>query len=494
VAIELRPYQNNGITAVKRVLASGKRKPILVAPTGSGKTVVASAIIESAVSKGKRVLFLAHRIELISQAAMKLAQFGIEHRVIAPSDAIRRIKIQQFRELGRSYVNNGAPVAVGTVQTVSRRLAMLPPDIIIIDECHLSIAPTYQKCVAEFPRAIVLGLTATPTRLDGRGLGEMYDAMVKLAEPQEIADMGFLVPMRFFAAAHLPDLSGIKRVRGDYDQRTLADAVDKPALIGDAVEHYRRLAHGRPAMAFCVSVKHAVDTAAAFVAAGYRAVAVSGETNDDERAGHITGLAAGTVDVVCNCALYIEGLDCPVIACIILLAPTQSLPRYLQSVGRGSRPAPGKRDCIVLDHAGNCRRHGFPYGSREWSLDGAVTRTREADDEPDVTVTTCPECFTVHEPAPTCPSCGYMYPAKVRKLIQEDGELVEITASEQMRLRLEQEEAKRRESLERKREDAKADTLESLIELGKKRGYKFPKLWAEKLWAARQNRKAAFTK
>lgn len=492
MGIELRPYQVNGIAEVKRVLSSGKRAPILIAPTGSGKTVVASAIIESAVSKGKRVLFLAHRIELISQAAMKLAQFGIEHRVIAPSDAVRRMKIQQFRELNRSYVNPLAAVSVGTVQTVSRRLAMQPPDIIIIDECHLSIAPTYQKCVAEFPRAIVLGLTATPTRLDGRGLGEMYDAMVKLAEPQEIADMWFLVPMRFFAAAHLPDLSGIKKVRGDYDQKGLAEAVDKPALIGDAVDHYRRVARGRPAMAFCVSIKHAEDTAAAFVAAGYRAVATSGNTSDDDRAGHIAGLANGTIDVVCNCALYIEGLDCPVISCIILLAPTQSLPRYLQSVGRGSRPAPGKRDCIVLDHAGNCRRHGFPYDSREWSLDGAVTRTRSASDEPDVTIATCPECFTVHEPAPQCPACGYIYPAKVRKLIQEEGELVEITASEQVRLKLEQEEAKRRESLERKRQEARADTLDALIELAKSRGYRYPEAWAKHRIAGRA-RKKAFT-
>jgi len=490
--IALRPYQTNGINAVRHELKTGAKSIVLVAPTGAGKTVVASAIIDGAVNRGRGVLFLAHRLELVSQAAMKLATFGIKHRVMSHEGDVRMMKIAQWKQLGSHYIDPTSRVVVGTIQTVSRRLDKLStPDIIIIDECHLSIANTYQKICDEFPKSVIIGLTATPTRTDGRGLGEMYERIVKLANPQDIADMGFLVPMRFFAAKYMPNLSGIKTVRGDYDQRELANEMDKPMLIGDAVEHYRRIAHGRPAMAFCVSVKHAEDVAAQFRQIGYKAVAVSGDTDSETRNKAISGLADGSVEIVCNCALYIEGLDQPVISCIILLAPTKSLSRYLQSVGRGSRPANGKADCIVLDHAGNCQRHGFPYDEREWSLDGKVQNTRSANNDEDaVTIRTCTECYHVHEPAPICPACGFVYPIAQRKLAVEDGELVELTKAAQDQMRLQAELAKQAEQRERKREQGKAQTLDDLIALGHQRGFRFPKQWAQKIWDARQNKRA----
>lgn len=436
--MNLRPYQTNALQAVRGAYRIGKRAPILVAPTGSGKTVMAASVIEGAVSKGRRVLFLAHRFELVAQAAMKLANCGIKHRVVAPQASVRQIMVDQFRALGRSFVDHSSLVAVGTVQTQSRRLSdvVYPPDIIIFDECHLSIAPSFQKVCEEFPNALLLGLTATPTRLDGKGLGRdaggLYDDLIVLCQPDMLLGQGFLVPCRFFGASERLDMSGVKTVRGDYDQQQVAEMVDKPKLIGDALDHWQRLAKGRPTIAFCASIQHAEDVAGQFKAAGFRAVAVSGDTDSAERQKAVAALGRGEIDVLCNCALYIEGLDQPAISCVMLLTPTQSLTRYLQSVGRGLRTHPGKSDCIVLDHAGNIYTHGHPFEAREWTLDGAQKGKRAANDnEPGVDrIMTCSRCFTIHLPAPECPTCGHQYPVRERKLETTDGELQELTSDQ----------------------------------------------------------------
>ena len=478
--MQLRSYQIEGINRVRHEFKTGAKSVILVAPTGSGKTVVSSDVMRSAVRKGSKVLFLAHRIELIAQTCDKLSAFDLEHNIYAPEKDITAIRHKQVRKYGKSRVDPFASIAVGTVQTVSRRLDKITePDLIIIDETHLAIANSYQKICNAFPRARILGLTATPCRLDGRPLGEMFERITVLASPQEIQEMGFLVPMRYFSAAETVDLSKIKTTMGDYDKKQLSEEMEKPKLIGNAVNHYKKLAHGRPAIAFCCSVKHAEATAAEFRQAGYKATAVSGESSSDERNAAIAGLATGEYDVVCNCGLYIEGLDQPCISCVILLAPTKSLSRYLQSVGRGSRPANGKKDCIILDHAGNVLRHGFAYDDREWSLDGAKKKTRKRDsDEQDINIVTCKECFAIYEKElDRCPACGTLQPKpKARQIQQEDGELVEIDPLIMRAQRL--------------NENRSARTLEQLIELGRSRGYKHAEAWGRKQIEIREKYRA----
>jgi len=430
----------------------------------------------------------------------------VTHRVVAPSNVIRSIKIAQFRAFGRSFVDNTSKTIVGSVQTIVRRFNEISdPDLIILDEAHHVVADTmWGKVLDQYPKALGLKVTATPQRLDRKGLGKgeggYADTMIEGPPMAWLIEHGYLSQYKMMTTAMLPDLSGIRTRMGDYDPKQVEKRMDKPAIIGDAISHWRKHANVLCTVVYCVSIKASADVAAQFRASGITAEHFDGDTPEDDRVRIVRDFADGKIQVLCNVGLLTEGFDLASIAqkevtidCVVDLAPTQSLTLYIQKVCRCLRPRVGKV-AVILDHVGNYLRHGLPDMEREWSLEGDKKRKRSASDEPDVTIATCPECFTVHEPAPVCPGCGYMYPAKVRKLIQEDGELVEITASEQMRLRLEQEEAKRRESLERKREDAKADTLESLIELGKKRGYKFPKLWAEKLWAARQNRKAAFTK
>lgn len=466
--MQLRQYQINGINALRTELRAGYKSVVLVAPTGSGKTVVSSEVMRSSVSRNKRVLFLAHRLQLIKQTCEKLCEFDLTHKIYAPEKDIKLIRARQFRKFNKTHIDPFANIAVGTVQTVSRRLDKIEePDLIIIDETHLAIANTYQKIIEAFPDATVLGLTATPERLDGRGLGELYQRIVVLASPKEIADMGFLVPFRAFSASEVVNLANIKISMGDYDKKQLAEEMEKPRLIGNAVSHYKKLAHGRPTIAFCVSVRHAEQTAEAFRQAGYKAIAVSADSSEQEREDAIDGLANGNYDIVCNCGLYIEGMDQPCISCVILLAPTKSLSRYLQSVGRGSRPANGKTDCIILDHAGNVLRHGFPYDDREWSLEGAKKKSRgKKDDEPEVNIVTCKECFAIFEKELShCPACGTEVPKpKGREIAQEDGELVEIDPNIL--------------KIQRKQENRAARTLEELIALGRSRNYAKPESWA----------------
>jgi len=349
---------------------------------------------------------------------------------MAQSESVRQMQIDQFKALGRSYVNQTAPVMVGMVQTAFRRIPKLmesPPDLIIVDECHLSISNTYKTIIDAFKASRVVGLTATPVRLSGEGMGAIYDDMVVLCQPQELLDMGFLVPVRAFGSPIQPDLSSVKTRMGDFSQGELSEAMDKSVLIGNAVEHYIKHANGKRAIAFCVSVAHADHVASEFRIAGLRAVSVNGDTEGSERSDAIKKLASGELDVVANCGLYIEGLDCPSIECVIDLAPTQSLTRFLQKIGRGLRtsPATGKESLICLDHANNFSRHGHPYDDREWSLEGRKKKPKNS--EPDVTVQTCQKCFAMYRPQPACPVCGHQAEQKQRKGPEEvEGDLVEI--------------------------------------------------------------------
>jgi superfamily II DNA or RNA helicase len=484
--INLRPYQIDAINACRESLRAGHKAPIIVAPTGSGKTICASEIIRAAEAKGKSTLFLAHRFELVSQASLKLASFDIAHNIIAPEQSVRQIKVEHFRAFNRSFVDHRSKTDIGTVQTKARRLETFKKsyDNLIIDECHLSIAPSYKKVIAAYPKAILVGLTASPTRLDGKGLGlhcgGLYDDLILLCQPQKLIDDGFLVPFRFFASpAPIQDVSSVKIVNGDYDQNKIAEIMNRPTITGDAIDHYRKLAHKRPAMIFCANIKHADDTALQFKSAGYNAVSVSGNSTAQERKAAIDGLSNGSVDVVCNAMLYIEGLDCPIISCIILLAHTQSLTRFMQSCGRGGRPYKNKEDCIVLDHVGNCLRHGFPSDDREWSLDGA--KKRRKNEVAPVSVMRCHVCYAMFKNGSHCPQCGAaMVAGAVRREIKQvEGTLVEITP-----------EQRKAQQIARRLDIRKCRTYEELLAYAEQQGYQYPSAWSRKQLSIREQYKS----
>lgn len=441
--MSLRPHQQQALDDLRAAYRAGKRAPVLVAPTGSGKTHTSAQIIRSAVQRGNRVWFMAHLREILDATSAKLTAEGIEHGFIMS---------------GRDY-NPAFPVHVVSVQTAARRLGALErPHLIVVDECHLAVAETYRKVITDAGSPMLLGLTATPVRLDGRGLVEMFDALVPTCSTQHLIDAGLLAPIRYYAPSR-PDLSGVRTVAGDYAQGEVADAMNRPTITGDAVAHYAKLAHGRPCVVFCTNVRHAEDTAEAFRAAGYRALAISGESQSEDRDRALRGLSDGSLDVVVNCQLWVAGVDCPSIGCVVLLAPTKSVTKYLQSVGRGLRTAPGKTDLIVLDHAGNAYQHGLPTEAREWSLEGVKRRSR-ADGDVE-SVRQCERCYFVFPPAPVCPSCGHAHQPKQTKIQQCEGELEQLT------------EVKR----EKRREVGKARTIGDLIQIAKERNYAMGWVW-----------------
>lgn len=462
----LRPYQQTLADEVRTAYRLGYRCPLVVASTGAGKTVLFSYITHGAALRDNPVLITAHRKEIIKQISLSLARFGVEHQVIAAPAVTRSIKVAHFKAFGRSFVSMSSTTMVGSVQTVVGRFDIIDATLqrtaaktgrpakllIVMDEGHHVVEDTQWGKVMDryYTEAGGRGLivTASPERLDGRGLGAGHggyaDTMLEAPPMQWLIENGFLSPYRIFTAAQKLDLTGVRTRMGDYVAADLEVRLDKPSITGDAIQHYRSHADNMRAVVFCVSVSHSQHVAAEFQAAGIPAAHIDGSIDDSERDKAITDFADGKVMVLTQVNLVSEGFDLASIAqkdvtidCLIDLAPTESLVNAMQRWGRALRPAPGKT-AIILDHAGNVFRHGLPDDVREWSLEGRKKKKRSAandNDEQDVKISTCTQCFTIHRPAPECPTCGHVYPLKERKVEQHEGELVELAAEQLEALR-----------------------------------------------------------
>lgn len=391
--ITLRDYQSAAVDQIRHAYRQRTRRVLLVLPTGGGKTIVFCWIAEAMAASGKRVAILVHRQELIEQVSMALSAMGVAHGVIAAG-----------------YPPNDASVQIASVATLARRLdkGIRPFDLIITDECHHAVAGQWQAVLASMPDAYSLGVTATPQRLDGRGLGAAYEVMVQGPTVAELTAAGHLVPPRVFAPPERLDLSGVKVRGGDYAAGQLAEFMSAGGLVGNAVAHHRRLAFGRPAVAFCANIGHSQMVATRFREAGIAAAHVDGTTDPSERRRLIGALGTGELRVLTNVDLVGEGVDVPVIGAVLLLRPTRSVARYLQSVGRALRPASGKVDAIVLDHAGCTLVHGLPDAPRSWTLaDQPALRPAGRTKAPGDCLRQCQGCGAF-EPAgtPTCQTCG----------------------------------------------------------------------------------------
>ena len=450
----LRSYQELAITQLRGALAQHSRA-LLVMPTGSGKTVVFSEICRLADNKSRKVLILVHRRELVKQASDKLTKAGVKHGIIAAG----------FKPSAHS-------VQVASVQTLARRLrtVSIEPDLIIIDECHHAVAGSWDKIIGHFSDAKIIGVTATPSRLDGRGLGSHFSTLISGPSVEQLTKLGFLSQHRVFAPPVIADLKNVKTRAGDYANDQLSAAMDRPTITGDAISHYARLADGLPAIAFCCSVAHAESVCEAFNAAGYRAKLVTGKMKMEERDEAISGLADGRTQILCSVDVVSEGTDVPAVSAAILLRPTQSEALYLQQVGRILRPQPGKI-AIVLDHVGSTVKHGFVDDLRHWSLNSKPKRKK--NDEPAPSVRQCPMCFAAFKPQPACPCCGFEFPVKPkRQLTQREGELREMRRQDAIERR------------EKRQEQGRARTLPELLALAKKKGYKPG--WAYKIFYGRK--------
>jgi superfamily II DNA or RNA helicase len=403
--VTLRPRQQKAIADLQAAYRAGHKAPVLIAPTGFGKTHTAVSIIESAIQRGNRVWFLAHLAEILNDTTARLTKASIPHG--------------QIRAGHPSEYHH--PVQVVSLQTAVRRTDLPRPDLIIIDECHLAVASSYRKIVEATGNPPLLGLTGTPERLDGRGLGEIFDVLVPTCFTAELIADKLLAPVQVYSFPAPQGINSLDRRAGDYDQGQAAKLLDRPAIVGDALDHWQRLCHGRRGVAFCSTVAHAQSVAEQWRAAGYSALAVSGGSDDAERREAIDGLRAGRLDFVACAQLWIAGVDVPEIDAVVWLRPTQSVTAWLQGIGRGLRIAPGKQNLIVMDHCGNTHRLGFPTDHREWSLEGRQKRQAEAAPS----VRTCPECYAaLPTTTQVCPCCGHEFTAEENLAPRQvDGEL-----------------------------------------------------------------------
>lgn len=464
--LTLRDYQQKGVDAIRKIFVAGKRSPLYVLPTGGGKTVVFSYIAINTAARAKRVLVLVHRIELLRQTSAKLVESNVEHGLI-----------------NANFTPNPlASVQIASVQTLVRRLdkTRLDYDLVIVDEAHHAVANTWKKILNKMPGARVLGVTATPIRGDGSGLSDMFDSMIVGPTIRELTERGHLVPSVVYAPTSKLDLSKVKIVQGDYDQRQIEAIVDNTQITGDAVEYYTKICPGVPCVVFCVSVKHAEHVAEKFMSAGYRAQTVDGTMEDGQRRRLISGLSNGNVQVLTSCDLISEGTDVPSIQCAILLRPTQSTGLFLQQIGRGLRPAPGKTKCIILDHVGNVMTHGMPDEDRDWTLEGEEKRSKKKrkDQELNIRVKQCPACFAMHKPLPACPICGHAYEVEDITPPEIDGTLREMKEEDKLNLRR-----------IRNKEIGQAKTYDELAAIGNQRGYKPG--WARHVWQEKERRRIA---
>ena len=458
---DLRDYQDDGISRARAAYAAGHRHVLLVAPTGAGKTTAFCYIILSAMARRRRSVVVAHRRELIDQASERLDDYGIEHGVIMA-------KHKRWRP--------EAPVQVTSLDTWRWRGAgEVPFDFIVIDEAHRALGAGYVKLVATYPKAWVLGTTATPYRGDGRGLGAAFDIMVRMASIRDLIDRGYLVRPRIFAPS-APDLVGVHTRHGEYVEEELAARCDRADLIGDMVVHWRKLAAGRPSIGFAVNVQHSQNCAAAFAAAGIEAVHIDASTPLDVRKVVLGRLRAGEPIVVWNVGILTEGTDLPPVSCIIQARPAKSRCFYVQTGGRGLRAYPGKTDCIMLDHAGAWEMHGGLLQDDDVTLEDGLARPKAAnDDEKDISLRQCRSCYAIYEGRfKCCPECGYRAPSALPSA--KDGTLVEIDPEAQ--------------AAARKREISDAHDLAALLKIERARGYKPG--WAQHIWAGKRKARSRY--
>lgn len=379
--LELRSYQKDIILNCRHSFLTGHLRPMVVLPCGGGKTCIFSFMAGNAQSKGLYVLIIVHRSELYYQTVETFKKMGI------PLNTIRVV-------MAVTYANH-----IGQEKK---------PDLIITDEGHLSAANTWLKIYNHFPSVKVISFTATPCRLDGKPLGEIYDDLIIGISTHELIQRGYLAHYRYFAPP-VADLSGLKRKGADFDSTQAEGMLMQRAVYGDVIKSYRERADGLQTICYCTTIKHSQTMANEFNAAGITARHFDGNTPKAERERIVADFRAGNITVLCNVDLISVGFDVPDCWCCILLRPTMSTALFIQQACRALRPQPGKT-AIILDHVGNYARHGLPDDDRIWSLTDKLPPHDEYQASGNLTIRQCQECyFTYPGTLDICPQCGAPY-------------------------------------------------------------------------------------
>lgn len=467
---EITPFPDQ-IDLINGVRHSMRRhKSVLMqSATGTGKTVMASYMMQQAHAKGSRCIMVVPRRELLRQTCKTLDSYHIPYGCIAAG-----------------YTDNPfARIRLATSGTLARRLdTVQPPNILFVDETHFG-GGDIDRIIqwAKDGGAWIIGLSATPWKLSGKGLGDWYDDMVQGPQIRWLIENRRLSDYRLFAPSR-PDLSGIKTTAGDYNKGQLDEFMTADrVLIGNAVNHYRSHAMGRLNVAFGTSVKHAEIIAQSFRDAGIPAAHVSGAMDDDEIARRVRAFARRELLVLANCSLLSFGFDLAAAAgidvtveCMSDLSPTQSLSLQMQKNGRVLRMK--DYPALIFDHSGNVDRHGLPDADRQWNLEGR--EKKKGNSERTEPVRQCSNCYFCDRPKPVCSNCGFVFPVNAREIEQIEGELIEIDKNAQI-------EAKAKDRMDQ----GKAKTYQELVAYFVLRGSKNPHFQAKTVLDARRRKLAS---
>lgn len=444
--MRLRDYQQDLYIKSVDAFKSGYKRPLVVAPCGAGKSYLFAEMARRTIGE---VLILVHRQELKQQHEQLLSDLGITNARVA------------------------------MILTEANRLGEQDrPPLIIADEAHLSRSNSWVK-VIEYYDTFTVGLTATPIRLDGKPLGDIFDTLITGVDVRWLIENKRLAPYEYYAPTTV-DVSGIRKVAGDYVVSDLEQLMNERAIYGNVIESYRRFAMGRRSIAYCVSIGHARKVAESFKRVGISAESICSGTPTAERKRIFDSFKNGTITVLCNVGIISEGISIDEVTCVMLLRPTESVALGIQQMMRCMRYLPGKT-AKILDFVGNYTRIGLPDEDREWSLDKPISRKKITDENGNFYIRCCPECFMTFATADTCPFCGTAYPLHPREIqAHEEIELARITAEETARI--EEEKKKSRQ------EQGRAQSFEELVKLGRSRGYKNPSYWAAQVMRGRNRR------
>ena len=442
--IELRGYQNDLYQKTVDAFRQGNKRVLVAVGCGAGKSYVFAKMAER--TKGP-VLVLTHRRELLKQTGRLFQKHKINARI--------EMVLTEANHLGEHE----------------------RPALIITDEAHLSRSNSWMK-VLDYYNTHTVGFSATPIRLDGKPLGDIYSALVTGVSVRWLIDNHYLAPYEYYAPT-VVETEGLRVQAGDYVIKDLEQLMSDRAIYSDVLKSWERLAKGQKTIAYCVSVKHAQETARMFTEAGYPAVEIDGETPPKKRDEIMQNFQDGKIMVLCNVGIISEGVSIDDVTCCLLLRPTESHALYWQQAMRCMRYQPGKT-AIIVDCVGNYTRNPLPDADVEWSLTESLRKKPKINAEGDFLIRTCPKCYKVFKTAPICPYCGEEYPLHPRELkAHQDIELARITAEE-----AEKAEQKRKEM---RMEVGRCKTLEDLIKIQRERGY--AKEWVWKMARIKKIRK-----
>lgn len=406
---QLRPHQLSAMSMLRHSLGSGHRRPMLQAPTGAGKTVIAASIVDGALKKGNRVTFVVPALSLIDQTVQSFWQEGIRDVGVIQAD--------------HELTNSSRAVQVASVQTLQRR-AFPDTDVVVIDEAHRWFK-VLERLMSDplNERVPFIGLSATPWT---KGLGKYFDDLLIAATTADLIEAGYLSKFRVFGPSS-PDLSKVRTVAGDYHEGDLGDVMDQPQLVADVVSTWCSLGEQRPTLVFAVNCAHARSLRDQFERSGVRAGYIDAYTDLEERKDIRRQFHSGELQVVCNVGCLTTGVDWDV-RCIVLARPTKSEMLFVQMIGRGLRTADGKADCLILDHSDTHQRLGFVTDIAHETLDdgkpkqGQGAQKERSEPLPKV----CPSCsFMKPANVHTCPSCGFE-PERQSDIETVDGNLIEL--------------------------------------------------------------------